>query len=627
MKISLRWLCDHIAGLSWHTVSVDQLIARFNAKVAEIEHVEQLSVKMEHVEAVRIIKTDALSQSVKRASGEIITMPVRTDADSCRDPLAAYLVIKEGTVYRWMTLQAVGLDKDGLIPALHIKDADLAGLWRAEWEQEDVILDVDNKSLTHRPDMWGHRGFAREVAALFGAGLVDEATLREKIPVVASHSSVVALNEAPIACSGVAGLSVEKINQRACDVRSASRLINIGYRPRSAVIDMTNYAMADWGYPMHAYDAQRMDGHTIKVRFAQAGEQLPLLDGSTAILDPQDLVISDAKKIVGLAGIMGGKNDSVLPETESLILEAVCVHAATVRRTATRHKLRTEASQRFEKTLDAMQMAPVIERCIALARKWGVVAGTLHNPIVLLQQPLKQLELSVSHSYIVNRIGVELMPAEVVALLGSIDLHTTIALADGDTIYKVSIPSYRATKDISGPQDIVEEVARLYGFDNIVPAMPKVLQRASNLQPVLRERAIKSYLAFGAQMQEQRNYAFYSQQLLVQLGWEEPERLVLKNPVSQDALALVSSLIPHLLGNVIDNIADVDRCAFFEWGTVWPGESGSERKELAGVWYDKRAPFDFYHLKSVVTEVCRLGGMKVTWRTATPMPEYQWLGA
>ncbi|MDQ5940300.1 MAG: phenylalanyl-tRNA synthetase beta chain [Candidatus Dependentiae bacterium] len=626
MKISLRWLCDHIVGLPWQAVSVDQLMARFNAKVAEIEHVEHLLVPIASFEAVRIVAADAQKITVQFPSGATASLPFRSDVAQCHDPLAAYLVTTDGSEYRWAALNAVGLDKDGLIPALHITQADLAGGWRSQWEAEDIILDVDNKSLTHRPDMWGHRGFAREVAALFDTRLVDATQFCEEISVVQSHPSVVVRNEVPAACSGVGGIRVDHIVQMACDLRATSRLINIGYRPRSAVIDMTNYAMADWGHPMHAYDAERMRGHTITVRFAQIGEKLLLLDDSSINLDAQDLVVADAEKIVGLAGIMGGKNDSVLSATTSLIFEAACFHASTIRRSATRHKLRSESSQRFEKTLDPMQIVSVLERCVSLARTWGVVRSAITNPIVLLAPPRPALIVPVSHRYIVNRIGAELTPSNIVDLLTSIDIPTTYTTLSDDTVYSVQVPSYRATKDISGPHDIVEEVARLYGFNNIVPSMPAVLQRASNLQPVMRERAIKNYLAYGAQMQEQRNYAFYNQQLLTQLGWEEPERLILRNPVSQDASALVSSLIPHLLGNVMDNMADVDRCAFFEWGTVWPAGNGSERKELAGVWYDKRGSFDFYQLKQAVTEICRLAGIKISWRVAPLMPEFQWLG-
>ncbi|MDQ5890679.1 MAG: phenylalanyl-tRNA synthetase beta chain [Candidatus Dependentiae bacterium] len=613
MKISLRWLCDHIVGMPWHLVDVEALVTRFNAKVAEIEHTEKLSVSIDAFEAVRA--QTAISRG----------LPSRSDLSLCSDKLAAYLVVATGSGYRWITLQEVGLDKEGLVPALRITDADLAGQWRSNWENEDIILDVDNKSLTHRPDMWGHRGFAREVAALFGKKICDASQVYESLLVVKSDSSVVLRNDAPAACSGIAGVQITSIAQAACDVRATSRLINIGYRPRSAVVDMTNYAMADWGHPMHAYDADRLSGHLINVKFASAGEQLVLLDGSKIDLDGNDLVVVDAEKIVGLAGIMGGKDDSIRPETRALILEAACFHASTIRKSSARHKIRTESSQRFEKTLDPEQMVPVLERCIALGRAWGVITAPVTGPIVLFSTPKEPLILSVSHRYIVDRIGVALEPSTVVQLLASIEIMAQPHVVGDDTVFEVNVPSYRATKDISGPHDIVEEVARLYGFDNITPIMPTVVQKASNLQPVMRERMIKQHLAYSAEMQEQRNYAFYNEQILAMIGWQEPERLVLRNPVSQEARRLVSSLVPHLLGNVMDNMADVEKCAFFEWGTVWPTGNGSERKELAGVWYDKRGAFDFYRLKHVVTEVCRLAGIAITWHTAVMMPEYPWL--
>jgi len=622
MKISLRWLCDHIEGLLWENVDVSSLITLFNAQVAEIEQVEKVVVSVDSYEAARVVAQVPTAITVQLSDKKLVELPFRSDAVTA-DSFAAYLVVAHGSEYRWVTLSEIGLDKDGLVPALHIADGDLAGAWKMAWESKDIILDVDNKSLTHRPDMWGHRGFAREVAALFGKRLMSCDTF---LAPLARGTALLLTNETPQTCSGIAAVRIDNCVNAASDVRAVSRFVKIGYRPRNAMVDVTNYVMADWGHPMHAYDAATLNGSGLTVRFASSHEKVNLLDGSTASLESADLVIADTHGVVALAGVMGGAATAVSVATQSMLLEVGCFHASTIRRSAARYKIRTESSQRFEKTLDNEQLVATLERCVVIGRAWGIFNNAQIGLLALNKIEREPLILSVSHNYIVGRIGVSLTPEKVVALLTSIDFGVAYVTADHDTLYTISVPSYRSTKDISGPHDIVEEVARLYGFDNIVPLLPSFVHRASSLQSVMRERAVKNYLVQGAGMQEQRNYAFYSEQILDLFGWQEEEYLTLQNPVSQDARRLIGSLMPQLLANLMDNIADVEQCAFFEWGTVWPSAERIERKELAGVWYKKRGTFDFYQLKEIVTQMCHLANVHLEWRSAAHTThQYQWL--
>jgi len=629
MKVSLRWLCSHINDLPWHLVDVAELVVRFNAKVAEIEHVEQLRVSLDALQAARVTAVQPSGLSVTLADGKSFSLPYRNDVSGfALTDLAVLLTFDAQGKECFATLRDVGLDKDGLVPPLAIKTNDLSGGWKSVWEAQDVILDVDNKSLTHRPDMWGHRGFAREVAALFGKHLLDAKSVCEAIATTEADSALTVINKAPAACSAIAGLRVANAQFRPSDVQAASRLINIGYRPRNAMVDMTNYAMADWGHPMHAYDADQLAGNTLCVRFAQDKEKIELLDGASLNLTSQDLVITDAQKPVALAGIMGGKNDSVQQVTQTLVLEAACFHAATVRRSSARHKIRTESSQRFEKTLDPEQVIHTLERCIFLARQWGVISAPLHHPIVLMKAvPYNPLILAVSHNYLIGSIGAPLGAEEIVSILKSIDFEVSYTEQGGDIIYTVKVPSYRATKDISGAHDIMEEVARLYGFNAITPRLPAVVQRASSTQHKMRESVTKRYFAYSAGMREQRNYAFYYEPFLTLIDWREEEKASLRNPVSQEERRLVSTLIPRLLANVVENMADADRLAFFEWGTVWLDGQGSERKELAAVWYDKRGKGNFYSFKQTVIGFAQMFGVALEWHNARDMQRPQWLAS
>lgn len=634
MKLSLRWICDHLHDISWDTVNVKFLVEEFNAKVAEIEQVETVSIATEKFFAARIVGRGSETMRLRVAEWDYtVDVPVRTDIPENVHPDAAVLVRKDGDGIAFVTLKELGVEKDGLLAPLRITDEQLMASWRSAWEAEDVLLDVDNKSITHRPDMWGHRGFAREIAALLQTSLISESEFVADVPqehfesTTDAGASVVLKNHVPDRCSTLTALPLPTVHHVPSGIRMASRFVKVGYRPINALVDLTNYAMADWGHPMHAYDADRVASNTLRARMAEPGETLVLLDDSELILSQEDVVVDDGKKLLGLAGIMGGKDDSIGDATTRVILEAACWHAATTRRSAARYKLRTESSQRFEKTLDPGTAPYAIKRFVRLACEQGVIDALPKDAIAIVGAPVQPRVIELCHNYLCDRLGFGISPKRVVELLQSICFEVETDTVDMGSVYKVTVPSYRATKDVTGPHDLVEEVARLYGFENIEPTMPAMPKRASSMHEVMIVRKIKEYLAFGAHMNEQRNYAFYNEQVLTKLGWKSSQELALQNPVSQEAYRLVANVLPHLFANVMENMAGHERCSFFEWNRVWPTAADAERLQLAGVWYDKRGGLDFYALKQVVKQVCRLVGITPRWEKVQQAYGQPWLDA
>lgn len=630
MKLSLRWISDHIQSCDWQSIDIDQLVADFNAKVAEIEHTLPVTDLLPaQVAAGRVIAREGerLTLTVPEW-GEQVTLKARSDLPAALHADAAFLLRKTEDGIVLLSLKDLGLEKDGLLAALAIKDDQLAGDWRAQWENDDLLLDVDNKSITHRPDMWGHRGFAREIAALLGKKMKDEAPLLADLAVqtdlktIAHDPDCKLTNQAPDGCAALAGLAVGAVNHVPCDVRTVSRFAKIDYRPINGLVDATNYVMADWGQPMHAYDADRVDGNQLTARMAQKGEELVLLDQSTLTLNENDIVVTDSGKILGLAGIMGGKDDSIGDATSSVLLESGCWHAASVRRTAARHKLRTESSQRYEKTLDPAMTVQAIARFMQVALEWGVVDALPHKKIQVVGSVPTPLTLLLPAAYVNDRLGFDVTAEQVTALLTPLAFEVAVDDA-GD--YQVTIPTFRSSKDVTGPHDLVEEIARQYGFDTMTPVMPSLPARASDIRPVLLQRQFKQFLAYGARMREQRNYAFYDQAVLEKLAWPLQEKLVLKNPVSQQARCLIDSLLPHLFGNVMENMADHESFSFFEWGTVWDETPETEHYQLAGVWYQKRGGLDFYSLKQIITDLCRIANVELTWQQAGEKNGQPWL--
>jgi len=459
MKISLRWLFEHIDA-SWHSCDVQLLVKRFIESVAEVEEVHELALD-QNVFALGQV-TAALDAEVRLNVPEWM-LDCKVTARSGAHVGDRYLLFRDNaqTSARWATLADLGSGKDGLVPALFVDDKDVAGSWKKKIAWTDTILVIDNKSITHRPDMWGHRGFAREVAALLNVSLKPladfctplarhgEGTLY-KAPKgdvsVAIHSS---------ACSRFATLSLHNVTVRPSLAPVAFMLARVDARPIDSVVDLTNYVMLDMGQPLHAFDARCLDGATLGPRNARNGETLVVLDGQKITLSSEDLVIADEQKSLALAGVMGGVSSGVSAKTDEVIIEAACFDAATIRRTATRYKLRTEASARFEKTLDPQGNISALERCAKLCRDWQLPVKVAES-LVSLGDDVQPGEIRISHATIESRLGIELQSIKIVNILEKQGFNVQLHVVDGETEYHVTVPTFRSTKDIKLPRLITK---------------------------------------------------------------------------------------------------------------------------------------------------------------------------
>ncbi|KKQ49211.1 MAG: Phenylalanine-tRNA ligase beta subunit [candidate division TM6 bacterium GW2011_GWF2_38_10] len=626
MKLSLAWIFDHIDAC-WKQQDVEVIVQKFNAIVAEIEHVEKIHYDLAPYFLVQAMSERGVTRFFAPALGQELIVSVRNDAYVG----AAYMVKKTEHGYVWATLKDFGLDKEGLMPALSVGDADLVDGWKALFHADDVIFDVDNKTLNHRPDMWGHRGFAREIAAFLGLPLKDESLFLRQHAVKSDAHSVASSEAFPIglrslagdASKKFAGLALTSVCNKPCDVLIASRLIAIGNRPINALVDISNYVAADFGQPMHVYDAAHIKGNEVVVRFAHAGEKLLLLDGQELTLTDQDLVVANAHVPMCLAGVMGGAHSGVTLASTAAFIEAAHFDAATVRRAALRHKVRTESSARFEKSLDPEGAATAVFRFLFLLEKTGIV----HIPaqaLALVGSYEKAVgAIEISHRFLEQRIGVTLATRDVVEPLERLGFSIVRQENTQDgVVYHVEIPSFRASKDIRIQEDILEEVARCYGFVRIPHELPVITREPYAMQAVMRERKIKHFLASGARMMEQLNYAFFDESFLQRLGLTELHALAVLNPVSENYARLATSLVPGLLKNMYDNQMERESLAFFECGRIWiPTQSSAqERKQLAGIVFERRATVDFYHVKDQLLRLfddIGLDGSALSWHKAS----------
>jgi len=420
----------------------------------------------------------------------------------------------------------------------------------------DAIFDIDNKSLTHRPDLMGHRGFARELSAIF------DRPLTFSTPEINFGSEQVGVEIKSEKCRRFCAIKVSgiKVAPSALDVQI--RLENIGTKAISNVVDTTNEIMMEFGQPMHAFDAAKIEGKII-VRAAKNGEKLVALDGGTYELNEDDLVIADEKKALSIAGVMGGMPTSVTATTTEIIFEAANFDPVSIRKTSQRLGLRSESSMRYEKSLDP-------EKCalgaLAAAQKVLGVCPTAKVASKLTDvYPTKfpKLEIKVTGQKVRDIAGFEISDAEIEKKLTAVGF--TVA-RKGDQ-FVVQIPSDRATKDVSIAEDLIEEVVRLHGFDNIkssLPTLPITPPRVNFLRGI--EWEIRDFFA-ARNFLEVYNYSFVSETDKAFSG--DGKYVEIQNPLSGEHKFLRKNLASNFVRNCESELRTHTKLNFFELGKTF----------------------------------------------------------
>ena len=424
---------------------------------------------------------------------------------------------------------------------------------------DDVLLEIDNKSMTNRPDLWGHYGIAREIAALYNLPLMEIEPYRAE-----TQSDFKVEIESPDRCARYIGVEMNGVEVKPSPYKMQSRIWKAGMRPINALVDITNYVMLATGNPTHAFDADNITDHIV-VRHAAAGEKLVLLNEKELTLCDDDLVITDSEGPVALAGVMGGAKDSILPDTKRVILEVANFESTGIRRTALRYDTRTEASSRYEKAVDP-------ERCdqaLSLSMKYFhelypelKVTGFCDRYVT----PLKKAEIDVSLTWLAKRLGKDLTNEEVQKKLELLGFEVAI---DGDNMH-VTAPTWRSTGDISIKDDVMEEVARMYGYDNFeATPFTTAFEGAINQRDQDLIRSIKEYLAIRCGMQEVYSYPWMNDVFMNAVLQSTEGVLRLSMPPAPDLSYIRSSLLPNLCEAVVKNERYFDDFAIFEEAQVF----------------------------------------------------------
>jgi len=425
---------------------------------------------------------------------------------------------------------------------------------------------------TNRPDAMNHYGVAREASALYDVPL---RAIEPKLPAAQGKSEVTVEIEEPDLCPRFTAQEIRGAQVKPSPAKIASRLELLDQRPISNAVDATNYVLWESGKPTHVFDLDLLEGRRLVIRKARAGETLKTLDGVERKLTPEDLVVADAVKPVGLAGVMGGYDTMITERTKNILIESAWWDPVTVRRMSKRHGIHTDASHRFERGADFESTVVSTNRVAELILDSG--GGTLVGDVIDViarQLDLAPVELDLRE---VQRILGEKLPAhEISRILTRLGFVLTTGTEDR---YLVHIPSWRL--DVEREIDIIEEIARLHGYDNFANTLPSYGGEVRDLPDAHKDARLRSsLLALG--YDETISLTFISKEDAKQFS--KSVELDLANPLSDEASAMRTSLVPGMLNMLAYNLnRGSEDVRLFEAGNAFEaaGEKAIERKQIA----------------------------------------------
>ena len=503
---------------------------------------------------------------------------------------------------------AIGTDADGIL--LLEGSPTVGDPLNRVLKLSDPVLEID---LTpNRADCLSVVGVGREVAALQHTRLSTPAVRLSESDPPAERLAAVTI-EAPDHCPRYAARVIEGVRVGPSPFWLQDRLRSVGLRPINNLVDVTNFVMMETGQPLHAFDLDRLAGQRIVVRTAAAGERFVTLDGKERVLDPDMLMICDAEKPVAIAGVMGGQNSEITEATTRVLIESAWFDPVSVRRTSKRLGLGTDASRRFERGVDPAGAVAAADRAAGLMAEVAggrVARGALDaHPRPWTPRPIR-LSVRATH----RLLGTRVPKARIARLLARIDFKVE-PTPDRDVV-SVTAPSYRV--DVSRPEDLMEEIARLAGFDTIPVTFPALPGSARQEAPRLELRRRARTLLNGCGFTEVITYSFVHGQSCdrLRLSADDPGRrsVAVLNPLAEDQAVMRPSLLPGLLETLRFNLAQqTRRVKIFEIGKVYhgcgDGELPEEPELAAGLWSgprrplawdDPETPCDFYDLKGAV---------------------------
>ena len=611
MKVSLNIVRDLI---NFELPSVDELVLRVNQQLGGVEEVIDLGAKYSGARIVRVVEcgkhpdADRLSVTKIDDGGAVPDVPrddngyvqvvcgapnVHADMWAIWLPPGSTVPVSfddtepfvlgarplRGVLSQGMLAAAdelaIGTDHKGII---EITENDLpsgaelqAGARFAEiFGLDDFVLDIENKMFTHRPDCFGQLGVAREIAGIFGQQFTSPEWYKAQQQFsTAEGLDLMVTNDAPELVPRFMAVAIKDVEVKPSPLWLQCQLVAMGGKPINNIVDATNYIMLMTAQPTHAYDYDKLRGHQLGARLARPDEKVSLLNGKEYELTADDIIIADGEGVIGLAGIMGGSNTEVSNDTKNIVLECATFDMYALRKTAMRHGVFTDALARFNKGQSPLQNAAVLKLLMSM------VDGVQASEVFDLKQFSDEFDdyfdgkytpanIDIDSKFINERLGLKLSENDICGLLNNVEIKSHGPEEELDYIC-IQSPFWRT--DLELPEDIVEEVGRLYGFDKLPRELPhrSIKPSPKNPRRELKNAVRQSLSRAGAN--EILTYSFVHERILKNAEQDVTQAYKLSNALSPDLQYYRLTVLPSLLDKVYTNIkSGHNEFALFEIG-------------------------------------------------------------
>lgn len=614
MLISLNWISDFV-DLSG--IDTEKLLSQFSLSTAEVEN--EVFYKGRDIEGIVVAEIKSVENHpeseklhlLKVDAGENELIDVVCGAPNVRVGMKTAFA-KLGAKIGEITIAprklagytshgmccsevelGIGDDNSGIMditedvaPGTDLKEI---------YDIEDVIFEVDNKSLTNRPDLWGHYGIAREIATLTGRELKPLDTVD-----VSAYNALPAIDlkiEDPL-CYRYSCISFKNISRNVSPVNMRIRLYYCGMRAINYLADLTNYLMLEMGQPMHAFDSRKVE--KIRVKRFENDFDFTTLDGVERKVDTNTLMICNGDTPVAIAGIMGGLDSEIVDDTTCLTLESATFDAASVRKSSSRLSLRTDASMRYEKSLDPELTVKAIARFIKLLSTYDSGVEVISRVSDEYVYKYDDITLNFNKAYVNRYTGIEISNETIVNTLTSLGFGVT---NKGDD-FTVNVPSWRGTKDVTLKADIIEEITRIYGYDNFqinttrAPLYPVRAFLEKSVEDLIKDVLVKRY-----SLHEVHSYIWAYADEYKKLGIEIEDNIKILNATNPNIETIRKSIVPTQLCQLKVNTGYAKEFGIFEVGRVALGikEDGlvDERKMLTASLFSRDKDLETLYFDAV----------------------------
>ncbi|MDR1467138.1 MAG: phenylalanine--tRNA ligase subunit beta [Oscillospiraceae bacterium] len=621
MFVSMKWVQEFV---NLDGLNLEELIHRFTLSTAEVENIIYKGKNISGIVIAKILSVENHPKSkklhiLKIDTGEEI-LPCVCGAPNVRKGMIVAFAKVSSNVNgnRIECVELAGYkscgmccseaelgisDKNSGIMELNL-DGELGTDIGGIVDFEDTVFEVDNKSLTNRPDLWGIYGIAREFAAISNRKLkpIDllDCSVYKNLPKI----DINLLSSKTLRYSSI---KIENITQNNTPLNIKTRLFYCGLKSKNLIVDLTNYVMLEIGQPMHAFDGKIVKN--IQIKHFNQPFVFKTLDGINRNIDENTMMVCSNNKPIAIAGIMGGFDSEIHSKTSSILLESATFDAISIRKSSNFLSCRTDASTRFEKKLDTNMTVDAIGRFLKIFLEIDSKASVVSCLSDICVKTHKPLLIDLDKEYLNRYTGIEISNNKIIKIFKSLGFE----IKDNDGNFKIVVPTFRSTKDINIKADLVEEITRIYGYDNFEIKPATGILSPTKLSPEKSLiRQIKNFLVTRYNMHEVNSYIWCDEARYKEIGIDIEPNVKILNSINPNFSTLRSSMIPTLLSFIYENREFEDDFGIFEIGSVLSanGVSGGdciEKRKLGLALFSKTKSSEklFFDLLNILSDIIR----------------------